>query len=419
MPRPRLKPGELGKISYKHDKVKKEWTALARLGRPDGRPARVIERTAATKADVYRALLLAAEDQRADQGGSMSATTTVRTLVHAWWTDSSPRWRPSTAQNYDYHVRLLDAAGVLDWPIGNVTPRMVDRVVSAISEPTTKHWPNGTPRTVGGPSAGRRVRFILREAFDVAVRDRAVETTPVMPEPRTKTTVTKEVTDLPPAELRRLRDRFLRWERETLGGGKRYTPMVDALDVLLGTGLRAGELLALRWQDVDLDAGTLEVNGTMVSVTGRGSYRQEGGKAAGSARVLELPRSTLDVLRRRHDFAGRPETGPVFPSRAGTHIQRDNFQKAWRRARGEDFADVTPHTVRRSVAGALRDAVSVEQASAQLGHLDSAVTEKYYLTRATTQGNAEALAKWLQRVEDGDPGDATGGTERSRPGRRK
>ncbi|WP_309054205.1 hypothetical protein [Streptomyces sp.] len=43
------------------------------------------------------------------------------------------------------------------------------------------------------------------------------------------------------------------------------------------------------------------------------------------------------------------------------------------------------------------------------------MTEKYYLTRATTQGNAEALANWLQRVEDGDPG----GTERSRPGRRK
>lgn len=321
----------------------------------------------------------------------------------------------TTPKAYHNHVKFLDNAGVLDWPIGSVPPRMVDQVVTKIVTPTTKRWPNGTACIVGGPSAGRRVRFILREAFDVAVRDRAIADTPVMPEPRAKSAGNKEVTDLTPAELRRLRDRFVRWEKVTLGGGKRYTPMVDALDVLLGTGMRAGELLALRWQDLNLDAGTLEVNGTMVSVTGVGSYRQEGGKAAGSMRILELPGPTLAVLIRRHEFAGRPTSGPVFPSRNGTHMQRDNFQKAWCRARGDDLADVTPHTVRRSVAGALRDAISVEQASAQLGHLDSAVTEKYYLTRATTQGNAEALANWLQRVEDGDPG----GTERSRPGRRK
>ena len=101
---------------------------------------------------------------------------------------------------------------------------------------------------------------------------------------------------------------------------------LKALYVLaVHTGMRQGELLALRWEDVDLDAGVLRVRGT---------------KTARSRRTVKLSQTTLDALTchltrqlSEIDRAGDSwhENGLVFATEIGTPLNRHNLaQRSFR-----------------------------------------------------------------------------------------
>jgi transposase/integrase len=84
-----------------------------------------------------------------------------------------------------------------------------------------------------------------------------------------------------------------------------------ALYVLaLCLGLRRGELLGLRWDDIDLDTGTLEVIQTLQRVGG--ALRLVRPKAEGSARTVPFPPLCIDALRehRRQQFSERADAWP-------------------------------------------------------------------------------------------------------------
>jgi integrase len=110
-----------------------------------------------------------------------------------------------------------------------------------------------------------------------------------------------------------------------------------ALYVLaLFLGLRRGELLGLRWQDVDLDGAKLEVVQTLQRVGG--SLRLVPPKTEGSARTVPLPPVCVEALRehRKRQFAARAAAWPdwedhglVFPSRRGTPMEPDNLRRSW------------------------------------------------------------------------------------------
>ncbi|MFD2348219.1 site-specific integrase [Nonomuraea ferruginea] len=96
-----------------------------------------------------------------------------------------------------------------------------------------------------------------------------------------------------------------------------------ALYVLaLCLGLRRGELLGLRWEDVDLDSGTLEVVQTLQRVGGELRFVRP--KTENSERTIPLPVICVDALKehRRQQFAEGSDAWPdwedhglVFPSR--------------------------------------------------------------------------------------------------------
>ena len=110
-----------------------------------------------------------------------------------------------------------------------------------------------------------------------------------------------------------------------------------ALYVLaLFLGLRRGELLGLRWQDVNLEGGKLEVVQTLQRVGG--SLRLVPPKTEDSARTIPLPLPCVDALRehRKRQFAERSGAWPdwedhglVFPSRRGTPMEPDNLRRSW------------------------------------------------------------------------------------------
>lgn len=75
------------------------------------------------------------------------------------------------------------------------------------------------------------------------------------------------------------------------------TPIYAVAAVALGTGLRRSELVALRWSDVDLKAGVLEVNGKIEQVDGRAERKAP--KTKRSRRKVPFGPAVAGVLRRQ------------------------------------------------------------------------------------------------------------------------
>ncbi len=109
---------------------------------------------------------------------------------------------------------------------------------------------------------------------------------------------------------------------------------LEALYILaVHAGLREGELLALKWEDVDLDTATLQVRRTL-SKAGTG-YRFESPKSGKGRKIKLTHRATQGLrahrkaqLEERMGKAGLWEDhGLVFPSEAGTIINPTNLRK--------------------------------------------------------------------------------------------
>src|SRR5690606_8598278 len=175
--------------------------------------------------------------------------------------------------------------------------------------------------------------------------------------------------------------------------GPRPTMLLpDVIDLLLGTGLRIGEALALRWQDVALDEDppALSVTGTLVEGTG-GLRRQELPKTEAGYRTLALPASVIEVLERRRREA-RDEMAPVFSTRTGRHVSPADFRRLMRSAlAGTELEWVTPHACRRTVATRIEETLGIRAALEQLGHARPAVTEAHYVARRRVHDHREAL----------------------------
>jgi len=165
--------------------------------------------------------------------------------------------------------------------------------------------------------------------------------------------------------------------------GDRLEPL---LTVAAFTGLRRGELLALRWSDLDLEAGALRVTGTLTR-TPAGLERSEPKTAAGWRSVPLVPQAAQALERQRaaqqqlHPEARRANrAGYVFTSETGTVLDPRNASR-WLEARRKDagIGAGSWHTLRHSAASALIAAgVPLAAVGRVLGHSSITVTVDTY-----------------------------------------
>jgi integrase len=169
--------------------------------------------------------------------------------------------------------------------------------------------------------------------------------------------------------------------------------LADPVTLFIATGLRRSELLALRWVDLDAEAGTLSVTGKLVRATGHGLCRMDDTKSAAGKRTLPLPQFAVDALKLRHGRAFVGELPMIFPSTAGTWRDPNNFGKQWRTVR-EDLGvpDITTHSFRKTVATLIDDAgLSPRVGPDQLGHSKVSMTQDMYMARGRVRTEVAEL----------------------------
>ena len=159
----------------------------------------------------------------------------------------------------------------------------------------------------------------------------------------------------------------------------------------LSTGLRRGELLALQWSDLDLEAGTLSVTKQIYEVNGRMELSVPKTKA--SIRTLVLPPAVVEVFRAYQKTAKSrwlfpspvKENAPLTP---GAMLRRLHVTLERAQCRQVRFHDLR-HTF---ATMALENGMDIKTLSAMLGHVSAATTLDIY-THITGDMLSEAAAK--------------------------
>lgn len=163
--------------------------------------------------------------------------------------------------------------------------------------------------------------------------------------------------------------------------------------LLLDTGLRAREALALDWEHVDLDAGTVRVER---SVNPRGQLQPL--KVTGRERTLALTPTTVELLRQL--LPKISDGRPVFRNRWGTRLDLHNWHsRVWRPAIKRAGLQLRIHDLRHACATALVLAGEPGPAVAgRLGHAAVSTTFRFYLSSqpALSSVGSQALAARLQ-----------------------
>jgi integrase len=211
---------------------------------------------------------------------------TVDDLLARWLADVALAVRPRTAASYRYVVRVHLAPALGDRPLDELSPSEVQAFLA------TKSAAGLAPRTVGYLRGVLRQALGYGERMDLVGRNVARLARP----PR-----------IPRRPVSPLSVEEARVSREAIRGDR-----LEALYlVALGCGLRQGEILGLRWRDVDLAAGTHTVRHGLARLDAVLTLDEP--KSATSRRTVPLPGFVAEALA-AHRVRQAAETLPHRPS---------------------------------------------------------------------------------------------------------
>jgi integrase len=226
------------------------------------------------------------------------------------------------------------------------------------------------------PGIAPNVRVVLSQAIDVAVRHGA------MPANTLKATVRFRKPVSRPRPLTDVEIESMRRVLKTMRQKRSYLP--DVFELMLATGLRLGEALALTYGQLEKASGdapmTLTVTGTLIAPKGK-PKRQPITKTEAGLRTLILPSSVEDFLIERIGFMTDPNE-LVFKNRDGGVIGTRTARERWQTLRKRSDVDLTwmtPHNLRDTlITRLIDDGVPIKDVAVQAGHLSVEVILKYY-----------------------------------------
>ena len=175
----------------------------------------------------------------------------------------------------------------------------------------------------------------LKAARETGIVDRKYSDSIQMPKPREK-----EVSCFSVAEQKKI-------ERAILESGK---DRLFGIVLRLYTGLRIGELMALKWEDIDLQRGALSVNKTCRDRWQNGQYIRllDTPKTVSSKRIIPIPKQLLPYLRA---IKKRSLSAFLISGKNGKDVPLRSYQKTFERLlKREDIPHKGFHALRHTFA---------------------------------------------------------------------
>jgi integrase len=300
--------------------------------------------------------------------------------ARTWLRDNTkigPRYRETCLRNLRLHMAALE-----DIPLRALTP------------PVIREWYAAALRGKGGRTSIQQSYRFLHAVLATAVRDGAIPANPA---------------NIPGAGTDRAKERPVASVAQVAALIEAITPRYRAA-VLLGAwcGLRRGEILALRPEDIDLDAGTVTVRHNRVELLETHREFDAPPKTDAGKRTVTVPPHVLPILIiHMREWAG---TDRVFIGRDGKPMRGDAVRQAFARARrkadmpGFRFHDLrhTGQTLAASAGATTKDLMK------RLGHSSPAAANRYLhavdgrdaeiasaLSDLAAHGNAARLPKTI------------------------
>jgi len=177
-------------------------------------------------------------------------------------------------------------------------------------------------------------------------------------------------------------------QAQTLLDAARQGRLECLLTVAIVTGMRIGELLALRWSEIDLTNGILQVRHTVNRIKGFGITESEP-KTESSKRSITLPPFVIDALVQHRASQNEAriragtkwqELGLVFPNTLGGYLRRPKLHTMYKKLLKEaGLPDIRFHDLRHSAATIfLSMGVHPKIVQELLGHSDITLTLRVY-----------------------------------------
>lgn len=284
----------------------------------------------------------------------------VERFLHQWLDSVTPSVRARTADNYRSMIET------------HIAPAIGGFRLSGLTVPDIERYRNAkllelAPRTVSHHLACLRAALGKAEAWGMVPRNvAAMVKGPSVPSP-----------DIRPLSVAQARTLLARVQGD---------PWEAVYALALLTGMRQGEILGLRWGDIDLDARRLVIRHTLVWLNGRPTLEEP--KTDRSRRSLRLPVRVVAALRWRQGAqqAEREASDQwhdvdlVFAGPHGDAIRRDIYTREFQRhLREANLPMQRFHDLRHATVGILLDlGMTMREIADVIGHSKPSTTSDVY-----------------------------------------
>lgn len=448
MPQIRIPRGSHGEITTKQQPDGR-WTARVQVRDIDGR-IRSVRVKATTKSGALRAMRDRLDERIDPTISGITPDTTYDTLAVLWLQHRQDHGKvrtkgklaPQTLATYNAEIEHVIIPAIGKVRIRETNVPFLDRLLADV-EHGRKHG-NYQPRPHGRST--RQLRVVLSGMISLAVAHGALPANPMRDAAQSAREPHTEVEYLTVAQAHHLRAQVRR-EATRVDGRRMPNPdLEEFVDLLLGTGMREGEGLAIR--PIDLTGINPDLLGDFADLPGlaaiadlittsapgeerlpilhvRGTlieprkgyidklHRQDTTKTREDRRLI-LPNPTVTLLlnRMRRQPPATPES-PIFGTRTGNWISPANMRTRLRAAieraleHGEpadkELDGTTLHTLRRTVGTLLAHDISLDAARDQLGHRDPSITSRHYVGKRTlAPDNRTTLARLVIPLRAGE-----------------
>lgn len=251
-----------------------------------------------TQAEVKEKLKKALEECQGLDVSKAADEYTVATWLRTWYElYAKPNIRTATANRYELIIERYTIPRIGTIKLKKLTTRHLQRLYKELLEEGRIHI--GKTQVKGlSTTTVRSVHLMLHAALERAVKERLIPRNPtedcIAPKPRKL-----EMQILPPEAMHA------------------YLEAAKARDLLpmfyleLVSGLRKGELVALQWDDVDIQGKTISVSKQYVR-NPDGSLELTRPKTENSVRLVSIPQTAVELLIQEHDK--HPNSPYLFPS---------------------------------------------------------------------------------------------------------